>query len=581
MRKIISLTKLRVQVYPNSWDFCALILVLTVLVSLGWGLREMTGPYQLGQVLPVSLSPAMLPSYALQSVLRMAIAMVFSFLFTFTIGTWAAKSPRAERLIIPMIDICQSVPIIGMLSITVVGFIRLFPGSLWGAQWASIFAVFISQVWNMTLSFYQSLKMVPSDLQEAAHVFQLSSWQRFWRVEVPFSTPNLLWNTMMSMSGGWFFVVASEAITVSNQNITLPGIGSYIALAIVHANMQAVLYAIIAMLVVIVLYDQLLFRPLICWSDKFNFDETPQERTGRSWLLSLLQHTRLLPLMTSWLQPVQDHFIRLFQRKQPNPLKVISNGTSQRWQRVSAWSFATIVAFIVVLASVRLVSFISQSVPHHEILRVFYLGFITAIRVFVLIALASLIWVPIGVWIGSRPRIAQIAQPIVQFLAAFPAYLFFPVVVYLIVKFDLNVNIWTSPLMILGTQWYILFNVVAGAAGLPKELHYAADNFGVFGWQRWKRLILPGIFPAYITGAITAAGGAWNASVVAEVVSWGHTTLRATGLGAYIAEYTSSGNFPRIALGIVVMCIYVLLFNHILWRPLYTRAEKRFRLESS
>lgn len=564
-------------ILPNAWDVLAFVLVISVIVLLGWGAKQMAAPYKLGDTLPISLEPSYLPTYALQSVLRMFVAMLFSLLFTFTVGTWAAKSKRAERLLIPLIDILQSVPVIGYLSITIAGFIALFPNSLLGPECACLFAIFTAQVWNMVLSFYQSLKSLPADLKEAAKMFHLSSWQRFWRIEVPFSVPGLLWNAMISMSASWFFVVAAEAISVSHQTISLPGIGSYIAVAIKQSNLQAVVYAILAMFIVILIYDQLLFRPLVQWAEKFHSDSTPREKAAKSLFISLLQRTQLLRYLGDGFSRFSEAFINfpLFNRPASHKYNERKRHLRQYFNVIG--NFITIA--IIGGGLFLLGRFIFHSVPFTETAYVMLLGVYTSTRVIILIIIASFIWIPIGVWVGFRPRVAAIVQPIAQFLASFPANLLFPLFVILIVKYQLNVNIWTTPLMILGTQWYILFNVIAGANAIPKDLVQVTKNFNVTGWLRWKRFILPGIFPYFITGAITAAGGAWNASIVAEVVSWGNTTLEANGLGAYISKYTTAGDFPRVALGIAIMCLFVLLLNHVVWRPLYVIATSRFQIE--
>jgi NitT/TauT family transport system permease protein len=506
----------------------------------------------------------------------MAAALLASLAFSLVYAALAAKSRAAEKILIPALDILQSVPILGFLSITVTGFIALFPGRLLGVECAAIFAIFTSQAWNMTFSLYQSLRTVPVELAEAARMYHLSAWQRFWRLEVPHAVPQLIWNMMMSVSGGWFFVVASEAITVSGQTILLPGIGSYIATAIAERDLGAIGYAVLVMLVVILLYDQLLFRPLLAWSAKFRGDPGGDEDVVRPWFLLVLQRAQLFDLVHSGVLAVN--------RAADAALSLLARQRAARGQpppRPASLEqlYDTALLGLAVAALVWIVAFVRQTVPSAEIGWVFVLGLITAIRVVVLIALASLIWVPIGVWIGLRPRVADRAQPIVQFLAAFPANLFFPAAVVLILAFHLNPEIWLSPLMILGTQWYILFNVIAGTSALSAELRFAAVNLGVRRWLWWRRVMLPAIFPAYITGAVTAAGGAWNASIVAEVVQWGDTKLSATGIGAYIAQYTAEGDAARIALGIGVLCLYVLAFNRLLWRRLYDLAAERLRLD--
>jgi NitT/TauT family transport system permease protein len=381
---------------------------------------------------------------------------------------------------------------------------------------------------------------------------------------------------MVSMSASWFFVVAAESITVANQNITLPGIGSYIALAVLKADTLSVFYAILMMLIIIFLYDQLMFRPLNRWAERFRFEESTERPSYGAWLIDLFEHTRLVRRSGVWLAKFWDAFVNapIFLKKTAPPTSVESHWHT--W-RIMTWYALLTLAFII--SSYVLGHFIFTYVSLREGLHVVYLGSLTGIRVMILVGLCSLIWVPIGVWIGLRPKYVSFFQPIIQIFAAFPANLFFPVVVMVIVKYHLNVEIWTSPLMILGTQWYILFNVIAGASALPKEMQQVASNFNVSGWLWWKKLVLPGIFPYYITGAITAAGGAWNASIIAEAVNWGNTQLLATGLGAYITEQSNKGDFPRLALGTIVMCLFVVIINRILWKPLYNLAEERCRIE--
>lgn len=560
----------------NRWDIFFLIFIFAILFFLGWTGKHMATPYALGEPLPISLSPDQLPFYASRTVLRLFIALIFSILFTLVIGALAAKNHRAEKLIIPAIDVLQSVPVLSFLAITVTGFIHLFPGSLLGPECASIFVIFTAQVWNITLSFYQSLKTIPEDLIEAANIYQLSSWQRFWKVEVPFSMPSLLWNLMVSMSASWFFVVLSETIIVTHQAIRLPGVGSYISLAIEQHQLTAVFYAILTMIIVIFLYDQILFRPLIAWSEKFKMEANPDEEESQSWLIDLLRASYLMQYWHQGFVMLKDRIINTQLLKRANNKLPKKRDDKHEKKLDRLWNLCLWCG--IVASSFFLGRYLWTEVNLHDILHVFLLGAATGTRVIILIALCSVIWVPVGVWIGLRPAWTKRTQPVIQFLAAFPANLFYPLFVIAIVQFHLSVEIWVTPLMILGTQWYILFNVIAGAASIPRDLYMVANNFGVKGWQWWKRLALPGIFPFYITGAITAAGGAWNASIVAEWVSWGNTTLKATGLGEYIQANTMSGNFPKIALGTAMMCLYVLVFNHLIWRPLYRLAHDRYHL---
>jgi NitT/TauT family transport system permease protein len=559
---------------PNIWDLLAFLIGLGVFAALTWNARSMTLPYHLGTTLPITLHYDALPAYAAQTILRMFIAMFFSLTVSFLVAPCAAKYLQAEKILIPLIDVLQSVPVLAFLSISITGFIYLFPGSLLGPECAAIFAIFTSQVWNMTLSLYQSLKTVPAELREVTQMFQLSAWQRFWRLEVPWALPGLLWNMMMSMSAGWFFVVAAEAISVAHQEILLPGIGSYIAVAIKQANMHAVMAAIVTMFIVIVLYDQLLFRPLIKWAEKFKFEPVSPEEESYSFVLAILSRTRMLSYLGDKFAMALDAIANFFPKK--TQLNVGAQKKYISWQKYfsAAWNaiLFCLGAWLFILAW----KFCQEQFSVAEIIHVLLLGVYTSVRVFGLIILCSIIWVPTGVWIGRRPKATNWVQPIAQFFAAFPANLLFPVVVMVIIRFHLNVEVWTTPLMILGSQWYILFNVIAGTAALPKDLYYAIDNLGVRGVLRWKRFILPGIFPYYVTGALTAAGGAWNASIVAEMVSWGNITLKATGLGSYIASYTQAGDFSKQILGTAMMCLFVLLLNRIFWQPLYHLAQKRF-----
>ena len=562
------------QLRPNVWDLAAAPLVFGSLVLMVLIARQVSAPIETLEVAPISLDPANLPGYALRTTARMFAALAASLVFTFTVGTLAAKGRRAGMILVPLLDILQSVPILGYISFTVAFFLALFPGLVLGAELAAIFAIFTSQAWNMTFSFYQSLRTVPGDLDEVARTFQLSAWQRFWQLEVPFATPGLVWNMMMSMSGGWFFVVASEAITVGEHTIALPGIGSFVALAIAERNLTAIGWALLTMLIVIGLYDQLMFRPLVAWSDKFRL-EAAEAEAPENWLLSLFRRTQLfrglgMPLgrlmraaMAARLAPRPGKAIRLISQRSIPALDLIGYGIVGGFAFWGAWLTA---------------SFVSSELGWAEVRRVLGLGALTFIRVAVLIVLALALWVPVGVLIGLRPRLAQRIQPLAQFLAAFPANLLFPIATAAIVRFGLDPDIWLSPLMILGTQWYILFNVVAGASTIPTDLRDAARNLHVRGWLWWRQVALPAVLPYAVTGAITASGGAWNASIVAETVSWGDLHLTAHGLGAYIAESTAAGDYPRIVLGVAVMCLFVLALNRAVWQPLYNTAERRFRL---
>ena len=558
---------------PNLFDVIVFVIIAAALVVLAHGAREMNEPLARLEIAPVTLDPANLPEYALRTTLRMFAAILASLVFTFVVGTLAAKSRKAELVIVPALDILQSVPVLGFLTFTVVFFMRLFPGSQLGAECAAIFAIFTAQAWNMAFSFYQSLRTVPSDLDEVSRHFRLSAWLRFWRLEVPFAAPGLIWNTMMSMSGGWFFVVASEAITVGDTSVRLPGIGAWLSMAIDERDIAAVGLAVAVMAAVILAYDQLLFRPIVAWADKFRSEQTAAQQRPRSWVFDLVRRGRVVKKLFA-------HIAVSAVRLPVIPLPASTSKWTRWWHgRAGDTVWLVIVLAVTGFALWLVVDYLRANLGMNDVVGAFGLGFLTLARVVILIALASLIWVPVGVWIGLRPSVAERAQPIAQFLAAFPANVLFPVVVLVIVSLRLNPNIWLSPLMILGTQWYILFNVIAGASAFPTDLREAASLFRLHSWQWWRKAILPGIFPYYLTGALTASGGSWNASIVAEIASWGDTRLEAAGLGAFVAKATDAGDYPRVVLGIAVMSIFVVSINRLLWRPLYQLAERRFRLD--
>jgi NitT/TauT family transport system permease protein len=573
LRRLPAFSRMLWLTKPNREDAIAFVVLCGLAVLMFRAAEGAVGPLSTLRLEPVTLDPGQLPYYALRTTLRMFAALFASTLFTLVVATLAARSRHAGRIIVPALDILQSVPILGFLTFTVTFFMNLFPGNVLGVELASIFAIFTSQAWNMAFSFYQSLRSLPDDLEEVCQGFALGPVRRFLRLDLPYAMPALVWNAMMSMSGGWFFVVASEAITVGNTTVTLPGIGSYLALAIQHQDFRSVAWAVGMMAMVIIAYDQLFFRPIVAWADRFRFEQTASADRPRSWAFDGLRRTRMLPLLFAPFGMVG----RLLLALEPAP-RAVRHGPARPpspWLE-RAWRG---VAWIAVAAALLWTArYVLASLSLGDIGAAVGLAVVTMLRVVILIALASLIWVPLGVMIGLRPRLAEQVQPIAQFLAAFPANVLFPFAVIAIVRFDLAPDIWLSPLMILGAQWYILFNVIAGASAIPTDLREAADMFGVKGWQWWRQVALPGIFPYYVTGALTASGGSWNASIVAEVVVWGSHRLEAHGLGAYIADATTAGDYPRVALGVGVMSLFVLGFNRMIWRPLYAFGERRLRL---
>lgn len=548
------------------------MLALGLIAKAGAGAFVAFAPPQ--TVPTVSLDPHNLPSYAARSTLRMFIALGASLVFTLVYSYVAARSRYAERVLIPLLDILQSVPVLGFLSITVTGFIALFPGSLLGLEAASIFAIFTAQAWNMTFSFYQSLRTLPADLHEAALAYRLSPWQRFVQLELPAGMIGLVWNAMMSFGGGWFFLAASEAISVLNRSYTLPGIGSYVAEAVKAQDVRALGYAVVTMAVVIVLVDQLFWRPVVAWSDKFRLEQSAAAEPPQSWLYDLVRAARLPRIAARAWAPLGDVLSGALSAATRVPLPHVP---SRRSGLTKLAYDVTLVALVVALLLIG-ARFVLSSVGLSETFRVVGLGAATLGRVAVLLAIATAVWTPIGVAIGFNPRLAHRVQPVALFLASFPANIIFPFATLTFIALHIPINVGSIVLMALGSQWYILFNTIAGAASIPTDLREMADDLELRGWNRWRRLILPGIFSAWVTGAITASGGAWNASIVSEVVSWGATTLTATGLGAYVAEATSKGDWARIVLGVGTMSLYVVGVNRLLWRRLYALAESRYHL---
>ena len=571
--RIRSLGLRRDKLAPNLFDLIAFVLIIAVLTLVAHSAGEMRAPLSQLDIAPVHLDPGLLPEYALRTTLRMFAAMAASLLFTFIVATLAAKSRKAEMVIIPALDILQSVPVLGFLTFTVLFFLNLFPGSQLGAECAAIFAIFTAQAWNMAFSFYQSLRTIPRDLEEVSRHFGFSAWLRFWRLEAPFATPGLVWNAMMSMSGSWFFVVASEAISVGDTKIALPGIGAWLSIAIEDRNIPAVAMAVGAIAVVILLYDQLVFRPVVAWADKFRFETTAAQERPQSWIYDVVRRTRLLKIAAVPLRKLIASVPPL-----PKAAHLPKVAVSASVTRALDVIWLVLVAVLCGYAIWEITTFVAATLAWADVVQVAGLGALTFLRVMVLIAIASVIWVPIGVWIGLRPAVSQRIQPIAQFLAAFPANVLFPFAVVAIVSLQLDPNVWLSPLMVLGTQWYILFNVIAGASAFPTDLREVATMYRLRRLQWWRKVILPGIFPYYVTGALTASGGSWNASIVAEVATWGDTKLQAAGLGSYIAQATDDGDYHRVVLGVAVMSLFVVIFNQALWRPLYRYAERHLRM---
>jgi NitT/TauT family transport system permease protein len=556
------------------------VVVFAALLALLFGLLRLA-PALNAPFLPktapstVSTDPADLPYYAVRSLLRMFIGLILSVLFTFVYATAAARLRRAEKVLIPLLDILQSVPVLGFLTVTVTAFINLFPGSELGLECASIFAIFTSMAWNMTFAFYHSLITQPRDLDEAARVMRLTKWERFWKLDVPSGMIPLVWNGMMSFGGAWFFLAASESISVLNHTYALPGIGSYVAAAIEQSSLSKVGIAIGVEIVLVIAVNVVFWRPMVAWAERFRAEDSTAADRPRSVVLDLLRRSSVPDLVARPFRPVGRGLDRV-----TRPFGLAEHPLQRPAGRVRTGDvfFAGAVTAVVLYGAARALDYVHVNTGLGAFGPAFVDGAATFARVVVLLIVASVIWVPVGVWIGMNPRVSRLAQPVVQVLASFPANFLFPFAAAFFITTGISLNFGGILLMALGAQWYILFNVIAGASSIPSDLREAMQLMGVRGWLRWKEFILPSVFPAYVTGGITAAGGAWNASIVAEVVNYGKHHLTATGLGAYIAEAARIGDFPKVLIGVAVMSVYVVGLNRLVWRRLYRLAETRYAL---
>lgn len=564
-----TLTRLRFRPLDIAVGIVVLLGVY-LLVRVGAGARAPANASR-----GIDLSPSNLPYYAARSLLRMFIALFFSYAFSLSYAYVAARSRRARRVLVPALDILQSVPVLGFLAVTVTFFTALFPGSQLGLECAAIFAVFTSQAWNITFSFYYSLISQSAEFDEASKLMGLTRWKRFWAVDVPGGAIGLVWNGMMSFGGSWFFLTASELITVNGRRYTLPGVGSYVGVAVNDGRLGDVLYGIITMIIMILVINFFFWRPLVAYVDKFRVELSESSQKPKSLVLDALRRSSWPEVLgrgkRSLAEPVNAALGRV------TGVDDHSLAESAARRRAADVAFAVVLAVLLAFGLYSMLAFIATGANGLAVFgTAFSLGFLTFLRVVTVVTLASIVWVPVGVWIGFNPRVAQFMQPIVQVLASFPANFIFPFAIAIFLAIGLSLNFGAIVLMALGTQWYVLFNVIAGASAVPSDLKEAMDNLGVHGLDRWRRLVLPGIFPAYVTGAITAAGGAWNATIVAEIVYYNHQTLVAKGLGSFIAQNT--GQLPELFAGLLVMAIYVTGLNALVWRRLYRLAETRFAL---
>jgi NitT/TauT family transport system permease protein len=525
----------------------------------------------------IRLDPAALPQYAAFSLLRISIAYAISLVFTFIYGYVAAYNARAERFLIPLLDTLQSIPVLSFLPGVMLAMISLFPRRQLGIELGSILLIFTGQVWNMTFSFYSSLKSIPEDMREVARLYRWSWWQRFTQLELPFSAIGLIWNSMMSVAGGWFFLMACEMFVLGDRDLRLPGLGSYLQTAANAGDTRAILWGVVTMIGVIVLLDQFVWRPVIAWAEKFKFEQVEATEAPHSRVLNFLRRSKLLNWIARVsLLPVFESVALYFARRHE------SEPPRGEARRTPSWAGRVLLLLLMGglgLAVLKMISVLA-GLRTPEARSIFLGAGATFFRVEFTLLLATLWTVPVGVAIGLRPRLSAVAQPIAQVAASVPATALFPIVLLLLIRVGHGLGIGSMVLLLLGTQWYILFNVIAGASALPTDLKEVCEVFHYSKLERWRKLILPGIFPYLVTGFVTASGGAWNASIVAEYFHFRRETFSTTGLGAVISAATDAGNSPVLLAATILMASIVVTSNRFLWRRLYSLASTKYKLES-
>lgn len=516
-----------------------------------------------------------LPYYTLRSVFRMMLALIASLIFTIVYGSLAARSRRLGKVLIPLLDILQSVPILGFLSATVTIWLVIFPGSMMGVEAASIFAIFTSQAWNMTFSFHRSLLSEPKELDEAVRSLQLTHWQRFWVLDMPNAMIPLLWNCMMSVGGGWFFLTASEMISVNNHTYALPGVGSFVAQSAAENKLGNIWWAILSMIVVVLAIDFFLWKPLTAWAERFRITQSASDEERKSAVLTLIRHSHADEVISKLFSPIRE-WLEIITRPFGRTGSQWPRKASQR--KLGDLVFNIVMAVLILGLAAQMLYFVATRTGLQEFATAGALGALTFARVAVLIFVSSLIWVPVGVYIGMNPKISRIMQPVVQILASFPANFVFPFAMMWFMAWHIDLGWGSIILMALGTQWYILFNVIAGASAIPDDLREMTRSFRLNRMLKWKTLVLPAIFGSWCTGGITAAGGAWNASIVSEIVEYGKNHMATQGLGAYITNATTVGDSVKTLVGVTVMSLIVVLSNRLFWTPLQRYSAKRFVL---
>ncbi|MGP8271483.1 MAG: ABC transporter permease [Terracidiphilus sp.] len=570
-------TLVTVRTWPFLIDLAVAACGLTIFFSI-----VSTGAYWMGKpipVVPISNSISALPLYAFYSIVRMAIAYFISLVFAISYGYIAAYNPRVEPWMIAVLDILQSIPVLSFLPPVVLAMVALVPGHQMGIEMGVILLIFTGQVWNLAFSFYTSLKSIPREMIEASRIYRYSAWQRFWQLEMPYAAIGLVWNSIVSVAGGWFALIFCETFTMGDRNFQLPGLGSYIQTATYSGDVRALISGIAAVVLIVVATDQLIWRPLIAWSDKFKFEQVESADRVTSPILELLRRSTLLSNVPGRIWSDVDEPIcrRMANSTECRTIKPLDEEPNRKYSP-ALWALAT-VAIVVACWGATQAILMLRTVTWPDLRLLLEGAGATFLRVNAALLISAAWTIPVGVAIGLNPRLARIVQPIAQILASVPATAFFPILLIGLIKIGGGLGIGSVALMLLGTQWYILFNVIAGAISIPTDLREVASLYHFTRWQRWTRLILPGIFPYLITGMITASGGAWNASVMAEYSQVRGHTLETIGLGAQIDAATASGRFPILLLATIMISLMVVTMNRLVWRRLYRLAETRYKLE--
>jgi len=557
---------------PDLLMFATGLAIFYGVVMIG---RTWLGPFT--PEVQISRSPRALPVYAGYSLLRISVAYGLSLAFTLVYGYIAAYNRRAERFMVPLLDVLQSIPVLSFLPGVMLAMVALFPGRQLGVELGAILLIFTGQVWNMAFSFYASLKSIPREMREAAKIYGFNWWQRFTEMELPFSAIGLVWNSMMSVAGGWFFLMACEMFVLGSRDFRLPGLGSYLQTAASAGDTRSILWGVATMIAVIVLLDQFVWRPVIAWAEKFKVEQVESTNAPQSWVLTLFAHSRVLRrLRKRVVRPLGERLMMHFSRRHLDmPAKQLGTPWTIWLARAAGVGVIGLVGYGVVRVILLLTGL--EWPELHDL----GLGLgATFLRVLTALVIGAAWTIPVGVAIGFNPRLARIAQPLAQIAASVPATALFPVVLLVLIRLGGGLGVGSIVLLLLGTQWYILFNVIAGAMAIPTDLKECCDTFKLQGWERWQKLVLPGIFPYLVTGMVTAAGGAWNASIVAEYFHFKGQTYTTTGLGATISQATDQGNFDLLLAATILMAAAVVTVNRLLWRRLYTLAETRYRLET-